>query len=395
MTNEMERAKAIKDQLITWRRRIHQNPELGTDLPMTVEYVSGELGKMGLKAETICPGGVVALLEGRAGRGKTLLLRADMDALPMQEESDLPFKSRRDGVAHTCGHDTHTAMLLGAAKLLVEDRDALCGNVKFMFQPAEESPPGAMLMIKAGILENPKVDAAMALHCLPGDKYETGKMLYAPGPAKASADMFRINVEGVGTHGAKPNLGVDPINIMCHIQLALQTINSREMPPDAAFVLTVCQMVAGDASNILPPRGFMTGSIRAFDKNVRALAKQRMTEIAQGVATSLGGSAEVVFERGLGATINDKTVGDEMFSYVRELLGENKTGNIEPIMGSEDFSEVMDRVPGVYMDLSFGSAAEGYKYGVHHPLVTFNEEALPVGTAAFVHCAKRWLERNR
>lgn len=395
MKNEMERAKAIQEQLVAWRRQIHQHPELGRDLPMTVEYVRGELRKMGLEAKNICPGGLVALIEGGAGKGKTLLLRADMDALPMQEGTDLPFKSQRDGVAHTCGHDTHTAMLLGAAKLLVEDRAELYGNVKLMFQPAEEAPPGAILMVEAGILENPKVDAAMALHCLCGDKYTTGTMLYAPGPAKASADMFRINVKGIGTHGAKPNLGVDPINIMCHIQLALQTINSRETPPDAAFVLTVCQMIAGDASNILPAHGFMTGSIRTFDKNVRALAKRRLTEIATGIATSMGGSAEVVFERGLGATINDRRVGDEMFSYVRELLGEEKTGNIEPIMGSEDFSEIMDRVPGVYMDISFGRAEEGYTYGVHHPLVTFNEEALPVGTAAFVHCAKRWLERNR
>lgn len=395
MKKFLDDAKSMKNELIEWRRHIHQDPEIGMELPHTTEYVVNELTKMGYRPEIICQSGIVAVLEGD-NSGKTLLLRADMDALPMPELNDLPYKSKNECKAHACGHDTHTSMLLGAAKLLISNKDKIHGNVKFMFQPGEEGYNGAQHMINAGLLENPKVDAAMAYHCLCGDPYKTGFMLCAlDGPAKASADTFAINVYGKGTHGARPEHGIDVVNIMCHIQNALQTINAREIKSIEPKVLTICQINVGSAANILPDSGVMKGTIRTFNEDIRQQIKKRVIEIAQGIAETFGGRAEVIYENGLGSTINDVKIAAEMFSYVQELIGKENTGVIEPIMGAEDFSEVMCRVPGVYMDLSFGSPEEGYFYKVHTPQVTFNEDALPVGAACFAHCSVRWLENNK
>ncbi len=394
MSHILERAKEIQGELIKWRRHIHQNPELGLDLPDTTAYVVNELQAMGYKPQIICKCSIVAILEG-AYPGETLLLRADMDALPMDEINDLSFKSKNAGVAHMCGHDTHTAMLLGAAKILIENKDKIHGKIKFMFQPGEEGYNGALHMVNAGLLENPTVDAAMAYHCLCGDKYKMGTMLCAlGGPAKASADLYTITARGKGAHGAKPELGVDVVNILCHIQNALQTINSREVEAVEPIVITVCQIEVGSAANILPESGFMKGTIRTFNPQIQKYIKKRMEVIAHGIAASLGGTADIEFSNELLPTINDKKVAADMFSYVKELIGDENTDTIGPIMGAEDFSEVMNRVPGVYMDLSFGNPEEGYAYSVHTPYCTFDENALPIGAACFSHCALRWLEEN-
>ncbi len=392
MNQILERAEAIKPKLIEWRRVIHENPEVGLDLPKTVRLVEHELKAMGYQPQ-LRGGGVVAVLEGEMP-GKTLLLRADMDALPMREESGLPFASKAENAAHTCGHDTHTAMLLGAALLLMENKNRIKGRIKFMFQPGEEIGKGALAMIEAGLLENPPVDVAIGLHAMVAAGLDSGKIGWYKGPALASADIFRIDVAGKGTHGSRPETGVDPINILCHIQNLLQTINSREKLQLEPVVLTVCQIAAGDAPNILPERGFMTGTIRTYNQDQREFVKNRLVQISEGTASLLRGEAKVTFTSGMLPTINDQKVCDEIVGYFQELVGSENVINIPSQMASEDFSEVMSRVPGAFFRIGMGSLKEGYMYNGHNPKVIFDENALPVGTAAYTHGALRWLEEN-
>lgn len=394
MDNRKIEAAGCMADLTRWYRDLHQIPEIGLNLPETSAYIKKELTAMGYQPVTLCNHSLCALLAG-SRPGPTILLRADMDALPMEEINDLPFRSKKKNAAHMCGHDSHMAMLLGAAKLLKARQTELAGNVKFMFQAGEEGFNGALEMVQAGILENPKVDAAMALHCLCGDRYPAGTMLCAvDGPAKASADTFSIRVYGTGCHGAMPETGVDVINILCHIQNNLQTIVSREISCFAPAVLSICHIDAGSAANILPEEGMMEGTIRTFDEAVRQKIKQRLSEIADATAAQFGGRAEVLYADCLGATINDTNLAAELFSYVKDLLGPEQTDVIGPIMGAEDFSEVSSRVPTVYMDLSFGSIKEGYPHRVHSPYFRINEEALPVGAACFAECAMRYLETH-
>ena len=391
----IQEARSLQPQLNRWYQDLHQIPEVGLDLPQTSAYVQRELAAMGYEPQVVGTSGVCALLSG-SRPGPTLLLRADMDALPMEEINDLPFRSPRKDAAHMCGHDSHMTMLLGAAKLLMEHRSQLAGNVKFMFQPGEEGFNGALEMIQAGILENPPVDAAMALHCLCGDHHPSGTMLCAlDGPAKASADSMVIRVYGKGSHGATPEQGVDVLNILCHIHSGLQTILEREISPFEQAVLSICQIHAGTAANILPAEGFMEGTLRTFNEETRSTAKKRIQEIAEGTAALFGGRCEVQFHDGLLPTLNNQARAAEMFSYVRELLGEEHTGTIGPVMGAEDFSEVSTRIPAVYMDLACGSVEEGYCYGVHSPYFRLNQEALPVGVASFAECAMRYLEKRQ
>ena len=392
MNEILEMAEEIKPALIEWRRRIHENPEVGMDLPKTVGMVERELLEMGYHPQR-CGGGVVAVLEGEFS-GKTLLLRADMDALPMKEESGLPFTSKAENAAHTCGHDTHTAMLLGAALMLMKNRNRVRGRVKLMFQPGEEIGKGALTMIEAGLLENPRVDAAMGLHAMVAAGLDSGKIGWYEGPALASADIFRIEVVGTGTHGSRPETGVDPINILCHIQNTLQTINSREKLQLEPVVLTVCQIAAGDAPNIVPERGFMTGTIRTYNQELREFVKRRLVEISEGTAKLLRGEAKITFTSGMLPTINNSILCNELAGYFRELVGSEKVVNIPSQMASEDFSEVMTRVPGAFFRLGMGSLKEGYIYNGHNPKVLFDEDALPAGAAVYAYGALRWLEEH-
>lgn len=393
-TNLTQEARSLQPQLDRWYQDLHQIPEVGLDLPETSAYIRRQLTAMGYAPETVGTSGVCALLTG-SRPGPTLLLRADMDALPMEEINGLPFRSTRKNAAHMCGHDSHMTMLLGAAKLLKERQAQLAGTVKFMFQPGEEGYNGALEMIQDGLLENPRPDAAMAFHCLCGDHHPSGTMLCAlDGPAKASADEMEIRVSGKGSHGATPEQGVDVINILCHIHSSLQTILEREISPFEQAVLSICQIHAGTASNILPPEGYMTGTLRTFRQETRDAVKKRIQEIAEATAALFGGQCQVEFHNGLQPTLNDTGLAAEMFSYVRELLGEEYSGVIGPVMGAEDFSEVSARIPSVYMDLACGSVEEGYLYGVHSPYFRLNTEALPNGVASFVTCALRYLDKR-
>ncbi|MET0017050.1 amidohydrolase [Oscillibacter sp.] len=390
-------ADALSDQLITWRRGIHRRPEIGLYLPQTAAFVETALRQMGLEpSRTGGEGvtGVTAVIKG--GRpGPVVLLRADMDALPLQEKNELPYRSQTPGTAHMCGHDTHTAMLLGAASILATHAEELCGSVKLMFQPGEEGYNGAARMIEDGLLENPRVDAAIAMHCLTGSAWKTGTILCAiDGKAKASSDTFHIMVIGKGTHGATPELGTDVIYMLSHIAEGLYAIRSRELSSFIPAILSVCQIHAGSVDNILPESGVLSGTFRTFDEKTQALIRRRIVEISEAAASAFGGKAEVQFGESLRPTLNDRAVSDSVFSYVRELCGEDLTAVIGPVMGAEDFSEVAHKVPSVYLDVSFGSAEEGYPYAVHSPYCVFNEQALPRGAACYAYCAMRWLEEH-
>ena len=392
MKELLEQAEALSGELVRWRRHIHENPEVGADLPDTCAYVTEELKKMGYEPYPV-GGGVVAMLDGDPN-GKVILLRGDMDALPMEEQSGEAFSSKRPGRMHACGHDTHTAMLLGAAKLLMDNKDKVKGRVKFMFQPGEEGYKGALHMVEAGLLDNPHVDAALGMHSQSASDYPTGTIMHTTGPSAASADGFKVIVHGKGAHGARPEDGIDPVNILAHILIALQTINSRERNQKEPLILTIGQIIAGDACNIIPERGYFTGTIRTFNQQVREHAKRRFIEIVNGICTTFGGHADIEWTTEMAPTINDPAVTPELLGYIRELVGEENMAEVPASMGSEDFSEVLLNVPGSYLNLSFGSKEEGYLFGGHHPKIRHNEDALPIGSAIYAQVAIEWLQHN-
>lgn len=392
MSELLNQAKALAPEIVRWRRHIHENPEVSAVLPNTCAYVTAELRKMGYEPYPV-GGGVVAMLDGQPD-GKVILLRADMDALPMAEESGEPFASKNPHAAHTCGHDTHTAMLLGAAKLLMDNKEKVKGRVKFMFQPGEEGYNGCKNMIADGLLESPHVDVAFGMHSASASDYRTGTVLYSTGSYAASADAFKVTVHGKGCHGARPEEGIDPINIITHIHLALQTINSRERNQKEPLILTIGQIIAGDACNIIPERGYFTGTIRTFNQQVREHAKRRFIEIVNGMCATFGGHADIEWTTEMAPTINDPAVTPELLGYIRELVGEENMAEVPASMGSEDFSEVLLNVPGSYLNLSFGSREEGYLFGGHHPKIRHNEDALPIGSAIYAQVAIEWLQHN-
>ncbi len=392
MNQIYQEACGLKESLIQWRREIHQHPEVGLDLPRTTAFVCEQLRAMGYEPQII-GGGVVVIADG-GNPGKTFLLRGDMDALPMPEKSGLPFASADPNAAHTCGHDIHTAMLLGAAKLLMAHRAEIRGRVKLVFQPGEEVAEGARQMVDAGVLEDPKVDACMGMHTLVATDLPTGTLSTAVGPNLASTDLFTIEVQGKGCHGSRPETGIDTINILCHIHTMLQTITTREKPQKEPVALTIGHISAGSAPNVLPSDGFMRGTIRAFDEDVRNAVKKRLVEVAEGTARTLGGTAKVTFSTGLPAVICAEDVAAPLLEYFRELVGDGGVAIQPSRMASEDFSEFTTRVPGAFVRLSCGSKAEGYTVDAHNPGVIFNEDAIPVGTAAYVYGALRWLEEH-
>lgn len=394
MVNFLKEAEKIENEVISWRRQLHQYPELLLNLPITTAFVMEHLQEIGYEPKCICSSGIVAVLD--SGKpGKTLLLRADMDALPIPEDSGLPFSSKITGVSHACGHDTHTAALLGVAKILMEHKDLLKGKVKFMFQPGEEGGGGARLMIDSGVLKSPDVDACMAFHqVVARDHVPTGVIGYTRGAMMASADLFRITVYGKSAHGASPESGINPVQLLCQIYNNLQSIECSEKPRGSALALTIGQINAGKAGNVIPENGFMCGSIRAYEEFVRSLAKRRMKEIAEQTAQMYGGTAIVEFLSELPATVNDYEVGDEMFEYVKELVGNDMTMMLPQIMGSEDFSEVLKEVPGVLFRISLGDKQEGYPYISHNSKVIFNESGIKNSVAAFAYCTVRWLNSH-
>ena len=385
----LKRATEINPEVIANRRYLHQHPELAFDLDNTVRFVKEKLTEMGYAPADCGDHGVVALAGGRKP-GKCILIRADMDALPMKEESGLEFSSLTDSAAHTCGHDTHTAMLLGAAKLLKEMEDEIPGTVKLMFQPAEEMGTGAENMLKAGVLENPHVDASFGIHIFAA--VPAGVLVYGNGPMLSSCDVFEITVKGKGGHGSMPNDTVDPIMVGAHILTALESINSREIAPDSFGVLTVGCFQSGSKFNIIPDTAFMTGTIRTFDSEVREFIKKRLVELAEGTARAYRAEAAVSFPTQICAVITDKDVARIVGESVAAAVGAPRViGNFKPIAGSEDFGYITSEVPSTFFGLG-GCPTDYPAYPQHSPNIRFNEDAFPVGVAAYVSGAIGWLQ---
>lgn len=391
----LDEAKTLAETMVRDRRFFHVNAEVHNELPKTTAYVMARLKEMGYEPKEICRSGVVAVAGDKPG--KTFLLRADMDALPIVEQSGLAFSSQTENM-HACGHDMHTAMLLGAAQLIKNHEDELCGQIKLMFQPAEETLWGAKAMIEAGALDSPKVDAAMMLHVLPGTHTPTGCVaVYEDGAASAASDWFKIIVTGKGSHGAKPNEGVDPINVLVHIYLSLQTINAREIAPDEPLALTVGQIQAGTARNVIPESAFMYGTLRTFSERTRKFVVDRIFEISGGVASSLRATATVEHASGCPSVIVDKEVNDDVIRYLADLLGADKVVDMKSATGSpkssgsEDFAFISGLVPSTRLSILAGSVEEGHGFGSHHPRTSFNEDALTVGAAVYANTAMRWL----
>lgn len=402
----LEEAQAMRETIVRDRRYLHTHPGTGFDIKETVAYVKKELEALGYESKECGKAGLIALVGGKKP-GKVFMLRADMDALPIQEQADVDFASD-NGCMHACGHDMHTSMLLGAARLLKENEDEIEGTVKLMFQPAEEIFEGSRDMIEAGLLENPKVDAALMIHVMAGMPFPAGTVIVsAPGVSAPAADYFEIKVQGKGCHGSMPNAGVDPLNVAAHILIALQEIHARELAMGDQAVLTIGTMHAGKAANAIPDTATMGGSIRTFDEETRAFLKQRLTEIAEGVAKTFRAEVQVTFGSGCPTLVNDAELSNCADKYVKELLGEGQAfsvaqlnamgggGKSSKAAGSEDFAYVSQEVPAIMLALAAGQPQKGYQYPQHHPMVKFDEDALAGGSAVYAYTAMRWLEEHK
>lgn len=385
-------AQEIKQEILADRRTIHQNPEVGTHLPTTKAYVTKRLIELGYEPQELCESGIVATITGK-DTGCCMLLRADMDALRIQEQTGLPFQSE-NGSMHACGHDMHTAMLLGAAKLLRQYQAQLNGTVKLVFQPDEEGFTGAKSMLQAGVLNNPKPQIGLALHVNSGTP--SGLILCGRGTFMAGCTLFRIAVHGVGCHGAMPETGVDPLNIATHIYLSLQELISREISAKQPAVVTIGHMQGGQAPNIIPQSAILEGTIRTFDRDLTARIMQRMETIAKCTAQAFRGSAEITELASAPPLVNNPDLVNQMADFAQQLVGEQAVYRLdEGGMGSEDFASYTYELPCAYLLLGAGTPNENPLYGkpMHNEKVVFNEDVLPLGAALHTWCALNWLSQ--
>ena len=388
MNHFMKRAMELNESILKDRRYLHQHPEVGHDLPVTTQYVLDRLGEMGIEAKEICKSGVVGIIQGKKP-GKTYLLRADMDALPMPEVNDLPFKSLTEGLAHNCGHDMHTAMLLAAAQMLKEKEDELEGCVKLMFQPAEELFTGSPSMIEAGVLENPKVDACSAMHVmLDWNPSEYG---CRPGFMSSSCDGFKITVNGKGCHGAMPELGIDPINVAIHIYQAFQNLVARESGSKETVCLTVGQFAAGTTPNIIPAQAVLQGTMRTYNQKLREKLVKRMHEIVEAAGQMFGATVEYEVLSSVPSCYTNPEMLKEVKGYLDDL-GVVCADDGYMITPSDDIAYLSEKVTTTYLML--GAKVENNPFPHHNPRVLFNEDAMPYGAAMHAQCAFEWLKNH-
>ena len=389
MIDFKKEALEIKDEVVANRRYLHRNAEGGFDLPNTLAFVSEKLKEMGLEPQKCGRAGLTVTI----GSGdKCVLLRGDMDALPMKETSDVPFASKT-GFTHSCGHDCHASMLLGAAKILKAHEKELGGKVKFMFQPAEELLQGALDMIDRGLLENPHVDAAFGIHTSSGSSGSSvGRMFYSSGPALYSGDAIDIEVFGKQSHGSRSCEGVDAINIAAHIVIALEEIIAREIPSDQSSVVLVGKITGGDSCNTTAGYAKLEVSVRAQTEENREFLIKRITEISEGVAATYRGKALVKHVYGIAPLVCDPTIA-AIGAKAAEEIG------MEPVLrpvqgGTEDFTAVAAKVPAVMMNVGSGSIEEGYIHGHHNPAFKVDEDVLPLGVALYCQCAYDYLNNK-
>jgi amidohydrolase len=389
----IERIEGYHDDLTNWRRDIHAHPELGFEEHRTSNLVAEKLAQFGYEVfRGVGRTGVIGRL--RAGTSsRSIGLRADMDALPIEERTNLAYSSRHDGRMHACGHDGHTTMLLGAARYLAETRN-FDGTVHLIFQPAEEGLGGGEAMVKDGLFERFPCDTIFGMHNRPG--LAVGKFQIRTGPMMAGGAYFDIAITGKGAHGARPESGIDPVIVASHITMALQTVVSRNVRPLDTAVLSVTQIRAGDAYNVIPEQAFIRGTVRAFDANIMALIEQNMGRIASGVASGFGATAELDFRALFPPLVNDAAEAEFIADTAAGLVGaENVNRNGNPVMASEDFSYMLNQRPGAYIQIGNGDGADGGGGGceVHNPGYDFNDAALPLGASLFARLAERKLAR--
>jgi amidohydrolase len=390
MSDLLSEARELFEYTRGLRRDFHMHPELGFQEVRTAGIVARELGGLGLEVSTGVGGtGVTALIEG-SQPGRTLLLRADMDALPIHEETGAEYASQTDGVMHACGHDAHTAVLLTVARLLLAHRDEFAGAVKLAFQPAEEGLGGAEKMIADGVLEGPRVDACLALHVW--NEKPLGWIGVSDGPSMAGGEIFKLRVLGRGGHGAVPQLAVDPILAAAQIVTALQGIVARNVGPLETAVVSVCTIHAGETFNVIPPAVEMTGTIRTFDPAVRRKVLERFEQTVKSVAEGLGCRVELELEQLTPAVVNHTPTARLVQETARRLLPEAtlETGNYIT-MGSEDMAYIMEKVPGCFFFVGSANPEKGFSAAHHHPKFDIDESCLPQAAALMAASAVRWL----
>jgi len=365
-------------EMTEWRRHIHQHPETAFEEHKTSDYVALRLHEFGIDVHRGLAGtGVVGTLKGDRGDGPAIGLRADMDALDIEEANDVDYKSQNPGKMHACGHDGHTTMLLGAAKYLAETKN-FAGTVHFIFQPAEENEGGGRVMIEDGLFEKFPVESVYGMHNMPG--IPVGEFAIRPGPIMASFDIFEITLKGIGTHAALPNLGRDAIVAGSHLVSALQTITSRTVSPFDAAVVSVTQMHSGDTWNVIPEEAVIRGTTRAFKEEVQDHMEAEIRRIANGVAKTFDVKADVHYERRYPPTINDAAETDVTAAVARKIAGDERVFlDKDPMMGAEDFAFMLNEKPGAYMWIGNGPREGGCM--LHNPNYDFNDEVLPLGAS--------------
>ena len=387
-----ETAKSVHQEVVRWRQDLHRIPEIGFDLEQTSAYVQARLVEMKIPYTSAAKTGVIGLIEG--GRpGPTLALRADMDALPIKEETGLPFASENENM-HACGHDAHTAMLLGTAKILNDISENLKGSVKLLFQPGEEGYGGAEKMIADGCLEDPHVDAVVGLHV--GQIFPevgTGQIGICEGPILAAATAFEVEISGKSTHGALPHLGVDAITVSAEIISSLQKIVSREMDPLGTAVLTVGKIKGGEAINIVTPRVVFKGDFRTLSEKDRSYIASRLKEICTSIARAHRAEANVKILGGYPPTVNDPVFVKIVTGAAEEIIGQDNIIDIKkPNMGTEDMSLYLEKVPGAFFVLGTGNPEKGINYPHHNSKFDLDEDVLWIGPALFAKIVLDYLE---
>jgi amidohydrolase len=379
----VNRVAAMHEEITAWRRDIHAHPEIGFEVHRTAGLVADKLSAFG--CDEVVPGvgktGVVGVIRGRkTASGKVVGLRADMDALPILEMTGVPYASKTPGRMHACGHDGHTAMLLGAAKYLCETRN-FDGTIVVIFQPNEEGLTGGLAMIEDGLMERFGVNQVFGMHTSPN--HELGKFAACAGPMLAACDKFTIEITGKGSHAARPHEGIDPVVVAAQTIMALQTIASRAIDPLDAVVVSTCMVRAGDAFNIIPQSVGLTGTIRTLSEPVREKTHARLRAIAEGTAALFGATAEATFEGDVPVTVNDVEKTKFATAVAGEIVGRDNVKDMRPIMGAEDFSHMLRKRPGAFIMIGNGVGP-----GLHNPGYNFNDAAIPIGVSYWVRLAE-------
>ncbi len=380
----INRVAEFSEEIAVWRRHLHENPELGYEEHKTAAFVADKLKSFGVDeiVSGIGKTGVVAVIKGRKNTsGKVVGLRADMDALPILEATDVPYKSKSPGTMHACGHDGHTAMLLGAAKYLAETRN-FDGTAIMIFQPAEEGGAGGLAMCEDGLIERFGIQEVYGMHNMPG--IPLGEFAIRTGPAMAAADRFDIHIEGKGGHAARPHECIDPIVASAQLIMGLQTIASRGTDPLDSIVISTCDVKSGDTYNVIPQSGHLRGTVRTLKAETRLMAERRIREISAGIALATGAAITVTYHKGYPVTVNHPDQTEFAAKVAAGISGGSKVDrSIAPLMGSEDFSYMLEARPGAYIFLGNGDSA-----GVHHPAYDFDDKAIPVGVSYWIKVAE-------